>query len=625
MAFVTYIGHAVGVSTGDLGHEPGAELVTWLDALRELSAVSISATELRPVLNLVADTARTLLGFDFVGVLTPDPIGKSLLIAGWSGLSGEYVARVNTDHPIGMDSGSPSSQAFRSGRPVAMRDINAETEFLPWGGVALEQGYRAIVSVPLIAGEDVLGTINGYYTPVHTFTDFEVERLTLLANHAAIALASANRLDQLRQLNASLREQRDALTRSEQIHERLLAVTLRSGGADGIAAVLAELINRPVLIDDARFVVLATAGDLGELPDVQSRAQTVAERSGTDPVLIGDDDGVPRFFVAAARLGEEVVARIWFPYRHSPLDSVGVRAVEHASIVISLELLRLRTAAEVEQRLRGELLGDLLAGGPVIPQPMLQRAQLLGHDLTRPHVVLVGALLAGDVAGDVAGDRTVDDRVYQQSLSRVSELVARRRPRPLTAMHRGNIVTMWPLDEVHPDQGPGAGIENRGAAADLVQGAMAAASPAASATVAVSPRSATAYPQAYRMAKGALDIAIRMDRTNAVVQLDDLGVVGLLLQLDDAGQLVEFAHRALGPLLAYDGVHHTDLVGTLRTYFACKLDRATAATALHLHPNTVTQRLRRIETLCDVDLADPAVVVHFSAALTVQDVAAVNE
>ncbi len=150
--------------------------------------------------------------------------------------------------------------------------------------------------MPLIAGDEVLGTLNGYYTPVHTFTAYEIERLALLANHAAIALTSARRLDQLRQLNESLREQRDALTRSEQIHERLLAVTLRSGGLGGVAAVLAELIGRPVLIDDSRNDVLATAGDDAQLPDATWRAAAVFEPpSSSAPVPVGTG--------GAARLG----------------------------------------------------------------------------------------------------------------------------------------------------------------------------------------------------------------------------------------------------------------------------------------------------------------------------------
>lgn len=604
------------------GDRPGSELVTWLGALRELSTVSTSATELQHVLDLVADTARSLLGFDFVGVLTPDPTAETLLVTGWSGLSADYVARVNSDRPIGLDSGSPSSSAFRTGRPVALRDIDAEPEFLPWGGVAREQGYRAIVCVPLRAGDEVLGTLNGYYASVHTFTGFEIERMTLLANHAAIALTSANRLEQLRQLNESLREQRDALTRSAQIHERLLAVTLRSGGLSGIAAVLTELIARPVLIDDTGLVVLAVAGERGELPDARWRAAAVVEpTAASTPMLVGPEgpEGpeaaeATRCYVSVARLGDEAVARIWFPQRLTPLDEVGVRAVEHASIVTSLELLRMRTAAEVEHRLRGELLAELLGSGPVLPGQLMRRAQRLGHDLTQPHVTIVGALTA---AGEPA-----DSRLYQRSLSLVSELVAARRPRPLTAMHRGNVVTMWPLEDEPAVPEPGGATAPADFAA-LVQRAMASSSPAVTATVAVSPPKASSYGEAYRMAKGALDIAVRAGRTNTVVRLDDLGVIGLLLQLDDSARLAAFADRTLGPLLAYDEAHHTELVATLRAYFAAKLDRSATAAALHVHPNTVTQRLRRIEALCHVALADPAVAVQFSAAMTVQDVASV--
>jgi sugar diacid utilization regulator len=601
------------VTTVDAGRQPGAELLTWLTALRTLSAAATSDNDLQQVLDLVAETARTLLGFDFCGVLTPDAAGDSLVITGSSGLSALYVDRVNTDRPVRLDSGSPSSQAFHSGKPVALRDITAEPEFKPWGGVAREQGYRAIVCVPLVAGGEILGTLNGYYSPVHTFTDYEIERLTLLANHAAIALTSASRLDQMRQLNESLREQRDALTRSEQIHERLLGVTLRSGGLDGIAAVLTELIGRPVLIDDSRNVMLAKAGDDTQLPDEAWRAGAVIDPAASSaPIAVGSTaDPILRFGVAIAKLSDDVAARIWFPTNNTELDPVAVRAVEHASIVISLELLRVGTAVEVEHRLRGELLADLLSSGIAVPEQILQRAQRLGHDLSRPHVAVVGALSA-------AGD-TAETRVYQRSLSLVGDLVAQYQPRPLSAMHRGNIVTLWPVSADRD--------ESSSAAATLVQRAMGAVARTVDATVALSAQAtdtATSYGEVYRTAKGALDIAMRAGRTNTVVELGDLGVLGLLLQLDDPAQLVAFARRTLGPVLDYDDLHHTDLVQTLRTYFASRHDRNRAAGKLHIHPNTVTQRLRRIEQLCSADLADPAVTLQFSAALTVQDVATLN-
>jgi sugar diacid utilization regulator len=608
----------VRVTTVDSGRRPEAELLTWLSALRTLSSAATSAADLQHVLDLVAETARTLLGFDFCGVLTLDPARESLVIAGRSGLSADYVNRVNTERPVRLDSGAPSSQAFHRGNPVAIRDITAEPEFTPWGGVAREQGYRAIVCVPLIAGDEVLGTLNGYYTPVHTFTDHEIERLALLANHAAIALTSARRLDQLRQLNESLREQRDALTRSERIHERLLAVTLRSGGLSGIATVLAELIGRPVLIDDSRNAVLATAGDEADLPDAAWRAAAVIDPpSSSAPVRVSavPDDGT-RFCVSIAKLGEDTAAaRIWFASKETDLDAIGVRAVEHASIVISLELLRMRTAAEVENRLRGELLADLIGGGAAISEQVLQRAQRLGHDLTQPHVMIVGALSA---AGEPA-----DPRTYQRALALIGDLVRPHVPRPLSAMHRGNIVTMWPIGE---DQ-PGSSIRSGAAAAALVQRTMGSVARTVDATVTVSAEPAEralSYAEEYRIAKGALDIALRADHTNTVVPLADLGVVGLLLQLEDSSLIAAFARRTLGPLLDYDASHHTDLVDTLRTYFASKQDRNRAAGTLHIHPNTVTQRLRRIEQLCGVELAEPSVALQFIAALTVQDVATIG-
>ncbi len=601
----------------DAGRQPGVELLTWLDALRTLSAAATSAVDLQQVLDLVADTARTLLGFDFCGVLIPDPPVEALVIAGWSGLSANYVDRVNTDRPVRLDSGSPSSKAFHSGQPVAIRDITTEPEFTPWGGVAREQGYRAIVCVPLVAGEEILGTLNGYYSPVHTFTGHEIERLTLLANHAAIALTSASRLDQLRQLNESLREQRDALTRSEQIHERLLAVTLRSGGLGGIATVLAELIGRPVLIDDSSNAVLASAGADDDLPAAGWRAAaTVDADASSTPVLVNSSaDPDRRFWVSTAKLSDDVAARIWFPAGDSDLDPVAVRAVEHASIVTSLELLRIRTAVEVEHRLRGELLADLLGGGSQVSDQVLQRAHRLGHDLTRPHVAIVGALSVAD--------EPAEPRLYQRSLTLVGELVQPYQPRPLAAMHRGNIVTLWPIT----DGEPGRGVESGSTAAELVQRTMSAVSRTVDATVALSVQTTdngTSYGEAYRTAKGALDIAVGAGRTNTVVQLADLGVLGLLLQLEDSTQLVTFARRTLGPLLDYDDSHHTDLADTLRSYFACRHDRNRTARRLHIHPNTVTQRLRRIEQLCGVELADPSVTLQFSAALTVQDVASLS-
>lgn len=581
--------------------KPGTELVTWLGALRRLSASATAEEDLSHVLTEIAETARSLLGFDFCGVLIPDEERRHLRVRGASGLSTDYVDRVNSDRPLVLHGESPSSRAFHTAEAVAIRDVTDEPGFELWAGIANEQGYRSMIAVPLVARGQVLGTLNGYYGSVHTYTDFEVERMTLLANHAAIAVSSARRLDELRTMTESLRRQRDALTRSEQIHDRLLAVTLRSGGLDGIAAVLHGLIERPILIEDLHHEVLASSGATTDFPDTTWRA-TAAAGSDSSPVRVGEFDGTT-YLASAVHLGDEVAARIWFPETRLALDPIMIRAVEHASIVTALELLRGRTAAEVEQRLRGELLSDVLSSGAALSDRLLDRAHRLGHDLAVPHVAIVGAFNGLDPVAE--------RRAYERSLVLLTKQTAQHRPKPVVAMHAGTIVMLWPA----------AGATGAG---EVMRQAMREASADRQATVAVGPGDVASHRESYQTAKGALQVAIMSGRTAAVVGLDDLGIAGLLLRIDDPVALSAFARRTLAPILDYDQAHRTDLLATLRAYLECRQERSATATRLVIHPNTVAQRLRRIESLSSVSLADPAAILQFSAALTVYDIAALD-
>ncbi|MGO4424598.1 PucR family transcriptional regulator, partial [Streptomyces sp. MCAF7] len=95
----------------------------------------------------------------------------------------------------------------------------------------------------------------------------------------------------------------------------------------------------------------------------------------------------------------------------------------------------------------------------------------------------------------------------------------------------------------------------------------------------------------------------------------------LLLQLGDARQLVAFADRTLAAVRQHDLLRGTHLLQTLRVYLDSELSRTEAAHRLSVHPNTVSQRLRRIETVAGLDLSAPATLVEVSAALLLLDVA----
>jgi PucR family transcriptional regulator, purine catabolism regulatory protein len=85
-------------------------------------------------------------------------------------------------------------------------------------------------------------------------------------------------------------------------------------------------------------------------------------------------------------------------------------------------------------------------------------------------------------------------------------------------------------------------------------------------------------------------------------RLVDVRLRGMLHLLRDDPRLQTYVERELGPLLAYDAEHRTDLVGMLRVYLDQGRNKSAAADAAHLSRPSFYERLRRIERVLGVDL-----------------------
>ncbi|MGH3425142.1 MAG: PucR family transcriptional regulator, partial [Nocardioidaceae bacterium] len=63
-------------------------------------------------------------------------------------------------------------------------------------------------------------------------------------------------------------------------------------------------------------------------------------------------------------------------------------------------------------------------------------------------------------------------------------------------------------------------------------------------------------------------------------------------------------YSPLSALTAFDRAHNAELVASARAYLAHGGDVADAAASLHVHSNTLRNRLRRASRSCGVDLDD---------------------
>jgi purine catabolism regulator len=81
------------------------------------------------------------------------------------------------------------------------------------------------------------------------------------------------------------------------------------------------------------------------------------------------------------------------------------------------------------------------------------------------------------------------------------------------------------------------------------------------------------------------------------------------------GEAASAADRILGPLIAYDQEHSTDLLHSLAVFLEHNRSWQRSAEALHVHKQTLVYRMHRVERLTGRDLHETADVVQFWLAL----------
>src|SRR5690606_26732499 len=169
-------------------------------------------------------------------------------------------------------------------------------------------------------------------------------------------------------------------------HERFTQVSLADEGRDGIAAALHELTGYPVAIEDRYGNLQSWAGPHRPTPypkDPPARREQLLRRALREGRPIRD--GGRMLAVASPR--PDVIGVVALIDPSATAGDQELLALEYAGTVLAMELVRLRSLAETELRLRRDLVEELLAGTD--EESALARASALSYDLERPHWVLV--------------------------------------------------------------------------------------------------------------------------------------------------------------------------------------------------------------------------------------------
>jgi sugar diacid utilization regulator len=539
-----------------------AELTALFDTARDLSKLR----DLDEVLSSIVRRARQLLGVDLSYLSLNDELAGTTYMRVTDGSVSSLLPNLRIGHGEGL-----GGLVAQTAHPYASADYLADPRFAHTGPIdaaVSAEHMVGILGVPLSLGTKVIGVLFAADRARREFTASEVALLSSLADHAAIAIDNAQLLAETRRANETISGHNAAMRRAEDAHDRLMELVLRGGDLVAVATEVASVLGGGIaLFDDA-------GGELarvGSAPPVPPAAAVASSRSSGRAVRAGEE------WVCSVVAGQELLGSLVLTGRPS-LGDADRRLFERAGVVAALLLLLRRSVAAAEDEVRGELLADLLTAPDRNPAALLARGRRLGIDLDAPHAVLIASC----------------DGVSRRRLA-----MACARYATLVGLHADQVVLLV--------DGP----------ASLAPKLAAELSSAVDAPVTVGGAGPASGPVALAAAAAEAGRCVRallaLGRAGSGAALPELGFVGQLI--GDRTDLAGYVRSVLGPVLDYDERRGTDLVGTLHAYFDSGGNLTRAKDRLHVHVNTVVQRLERISSLLGADWQAPERALEVQVAL----------
>jgi GAF domain-containing protein len=482
----------------------------------------------------------------------------------------------------GLDEGLTGWVA-RTKTPEFIRERALEDPRMKFVPELDEERFQSMVAVPILARDgDVIGVV-----VLHTEAprEFDDDVLNFLAHTGSLVGGAIENA----QLYEDARRRVDALTTLTQLSQSLAAVTLREDLYDAVTRGTRRLLGADEcqiwrLDSEADELMLAGAdpaddsatepGRAALLLDLMRREHGGRRKAG---VVAPEDDGL---LLAPLVAGDEQLGILSCVVRGRGFGSEDAELLLAVANQTAVGLKK----AELIERLTAENIVthmfDALAAGAV--QTAESKAADARCDLNRPHVF---------IHAERAPARQ-DGAPWPELAARVQSRLQRAYPRAFFDARHDALRGLAPL----PTDDPGAAESLRQACDEIAR------EEGLEVGLSDTDRGAASARRRMREAADAASVGRSLAAEGGAVSYEQLGAYRYLVHLE----LDETPHdrygQAVDALIEYDRRRNARLVETLERFLGSRCSVAESARVLFIHPNTVRQRLERIERVTGLDL-----------------------
>ncbi|WP_188592782.1 helix-turn-helix domain-containing protein [Paenibacillus silvae] len=454
-------------------------------------------------------------------------------------------------------------------RTLSLENVRIFAESSHYSGFA-----KRTIAVPVTMKEDRIGVLLVYqYKDTKLLNESDLIKLQGFADQAAIAISNARMVNELVETNGYL------VIRNE-IHNLFTQLSMDSRSLPEMIQAVEKNIGLPTC-----FVDLTKQEWYPVQHNVPFTASELDQTLGKNlaPVILDSDRQIP-YYIFPVHNGP-LLAGCFVVQLKRPLRPLDHDILEQGSAVVMLQLVNTYSMTEMIYRRRRDFFEELIQYRE--PAELSDKIQRFG--LSSQKSMFVCLLHLAENVQDLKESNVIMQRfiaLIEKELSGESVL--------LFSSHE-KVTILLQAQQVRSQQQLVRKLKN------LVKQSVTSRLPLLYGGIGGMYSGLEHVARSHEEASRTL-LFLRKSQRTGIMQYEEIGINRLFLQ-QDMEEIESYIHDVLSPLRSYK-YQAEELELTLRVYMENNRSMSLTAEQLHIHPNTLYTRLRKLEEILALDLND---------------------